>query len=155
MSLIARAEALLVDMLSAGPRSAAEILAAGQGANLTARTVQRASVALLVVKTKDGHGGWTWRLPTPEEPRPRVEQPDRAAVIAQRLLALERHRGKAAPIHAGDPRLRRWVAAGISDPNLREAYDRAVFALRGDGPVTVGFLDGFVAEVMALTVPPR
>lgn len=149
MSLIARAETLLADMLSAGPRSAAEILAAGQGANIGERTLQRASVALLVEKTKDGHGGWTWRLPVPEEPRQRDEQPDRAAVIAQRLRDLEQRRGKMAPIHAGDPRLRRWVAAGLSDPELREAYERAVFALRGDGPVTMGFLEGFVTEVMA------
>lgn len=149
MSSIAQAEALLADMLSAGPRSAAEILAAGQGANLSERTTQRAGEALGVVKSKDGHGGWTWRLPTPEEPRQQVEQPERAAVIARRLRDLEQRRGKAAPIYSADPRLRRWVAAGISDPELREAYDRAVFALRGDNPVTVGHLDGFVAEVMA------
>jgi len=68
---------------------------------------------------------------------------DRAEVIAARLRKLEAGRGKAAPIHASDPRLLRWVLASISDPDLREAYELAVFALEQAGskaPVTVGQL---------------
>jgi hypothetical protein len=76
---------------------------------------------------------------------------DRAKVIAARLRKLEDGRGKVAPIHAGDPRLLRWVAARISDPDLREAYDRAVTDIEGDGPVTAGYLDKFVTEVLTGT----
>lgn len=150
MNPVAQAEALLTDMLKAGPLAASEAFKAAAAAGLGERTVQRASQALGVAKAKNGHGGWTWRLPTPEESRPK-DEPGRAAVIAQRLRGLEKRRGKTAPIYAGDPRLCRWVAAGISDPDLREAYDRAVFALRGGGPVTVGFLEGFVAEIIGET----
>ncbi len=151
MNPVAQAEALLTDMLKAGPLAASEAFKAAAAAGLGERTVQRASQALGVAKAKNGHGGWTWRLPTPEEPRQQVEPPDRAAIIAKRLRELERRQGQVAPIYAGDPRLRRWAAAGIADPELREAYDRAVFALRGGGPVTVGFLEGFVAEIIGET----
>lgn len=76
---------------------------------------------------------------------------ERAEVIAARLRKLEAGRGKVAPIYASDPRLLRWVLASISDPDLREAYERAVFALeksRSQAPVTVGALAPFVEELM-------
>lgn len=68
---------------------------------------------------------------------------ERAETIAARLRKLEAGRGKVAPIHAMDRRLVGWVQSGITDPDLREAYERAVFALERGGstaPVTVGQL---------------
>lgn len=151
----------IAGMLAAGPRSAAEIIAAVEGDNITARTAQRAAVALGVVKSKTGlRGGWTWRLPADDADAPAASTPkdgevrvrvERAEAVAARLRMLEANRGKKAPIHALDPRLLRWVAAGISDPDLREAYERAVFDIKGGGPVTVGWLDEFVTEVLAET----
>jgi hypothetical protein len=164
---------MLADMLKGGPCPASEILAAAEGAGISERTAQRASGRLGVIKTRaEFRGGWTWALPDegakaesgvheqceagchPKE-TPRVAEAsgkvsgggDRARVIAERLRTLEACRGHSAPIHALDPRVRRWAAAGISDPDLREAYERAVYALRS-GPVTAGYLDGFVAEVI-------
>lgn len=149
MSPIDRATALLADLLKDGAREAAQILVAAEGANIAWRTMQRAAESLGVMKTRVAFRcGWTWRLPVPEESPAQTAQPVRAAVIAQRLRGWEQRRGKTAPIHAADPRVRRWAAAGISDPDLREAYEWAVFELRMDGPVTVGFLGQFVAEML-------
>lgn len=163
-----KACALVGNMLAAGPRNAAGILAAAEGAKISARTLQRAAISLGVQKTKAGfNGGWTWRLPTddagavtePEERsvpgsletvkvQSRVE-PSRAEVIAARLRKLEAGRGKVAPIYALDPRVIGWAGSGISDPDLREAYERAAADIGGDGPVTAGFLDPFVTQVIS------
>ncbi len=127
------------------------------------------------------NGGWTWRLPADEgtttdapaeqpascvlkdvEVQPRVEQGDpvkdreisdlsRAKVIAARIRRLEEIRGKKAPIYAQDSRVLRWAELGIRDPDLREAYERAVTALedaRSTAFLTAGFLDQFVWDVM-------
>jgi hypothetical protein len=75
--------------------------------------------------------------------------PSRAEVIAARLRKLEAGRGKVAPIHALDPRVKRWADSGISDPDLKEAYERAVTDIEGDGPVTAGFLDPIVMQVIS------
>lgn len=156
------ARVFLVDLLKAGPRPASEILATAEGANISGRTIQRASIGLGVVKTRAAfRSGWTWSLPA-QEPSTCPQQPerereaaptinDRAQVIATRLQKLEANRGMKAPIHAGDPRLLRWVAAGVSDPDLREAYERAAFSIEGDGPVTAGMLDRYINEVMRAT----
>lgn len=126
--------------------------------------------------------GWIWRLPaddgdtakTPsEQPAPgmlknvnvsaRVEptesvkdreisEPSRAVIIAARLRRLEEIRGKKAPIYAQDSRVMRWAEIGISDPDLREAYERAITALedaRNPAFVSVGFLDPFVMQVIS------
>lgn len=77
---------------------------------------------------------------------------ERAEIIAARLRKLEAGRGKVASIHAGDPRLLRWVQAGISDPDLREAYEQARYAMErshSQAPVTVGALLPFVEKVIA------
>lgn len=174
-SVAARACEKISGMLAAGPRSAAEIIAAVEGDGSTARTAQRAAISLGVVKAKAGlRGGWTWSLPADDAPteqapstptdgevRVRVAadrddgkvtgRVERAEVIAARLRKLEAGRGKTAPIYAADPRLLRWVEAGISDPDLREAYELAAFKIGGGGPVTVGYLDRFVSEVLAET----
>lgn len=60
---IEKAKAIVADMLKEGPRSSSEILAAGQGANVAERTIQRAAEQLAVVKQKHGNGGWVWALP--------------------------------------------------------------------------------------------
>lgn len=150
MSSIDRAVDLLADLLKDGAREAAQILVVTEGANIAWRTMQRAAESMGVVRSRPAYlGGWTWRLPVPEESPAQHPHPGRAAAIAQRLRGWEQRRGKMAPIHALDPRVCRWVAAGIGDPDLREAYERAVFALQGDGPLTVGHLDAFVCEMIA------
>ncbi len=126
--------------------------------------------------------GWIWRLPddggettkTPSEQpapgmlkhievEPRVEPPEslkdrkvsdlsRAKVIAARIRRLEEIRGKKAPIYAQDSRVLRWAELGIRDPDLREAYERAVTTLeetRSQAFVSVGFLDPFVMQVIS------
>lgn len=184
------AGALVADLLKDGPRNAAEILTAAEGANISERTIQRAAISLGASKTKAGFaGGWIWRLPVneggsedvpttqalstlrnikvPELQQSRIlgfdggpaiiehaepvkgreaSEPSRAQVIATRLRKLEAGRGKKAPIYAGDPRVLRWAQSGIGDPELREAYERAVFDMERDkkqGPVTAGILDPY------------
>lgn len=161
---------LVADLLKDGPRNAAEILAATEGANISERTIQRAAIALGVQKMKAGFdGGWTWRLPDDEggntdapieQPAPGVSnnvrvqptgEPSRAEVIAARLRKLEAGRGRVGPFYATDPRVIRWAQSGISDPDLREAYELAVFALEGEcspAPVTAGFLDKYIDQVL-------
>lgn len=76
---------------------------------------------------------------------------ERAKVIATRIRRLEAIRGKTAPIYPGDPRLLRWVDTGISDAELREAYELAVTKLEDDQsltPVVVSLIDPFVRDVM-------
>lgn len=77
--------------------------------------------------------------------------PERCQVVAQRIVKLEAQRGKTARIFASDTRVQAWVAAGIRDPELREAYELAVaqrIADRDDTPINAGFLDRFVAKVL-------
>lgn len=62
-SSMGKAVALLTDALKGGPCGAAEVLAKAKGAGISERTAQRAAERLQVVKTKDGNGGWQWRLP--------------------------------------------------------------------------------------------
>jgi hypothetical protein len=171
-----RACALVGNMLAAGPRNASEILAASEGDNISERTIQRAAIALGAVKTKAGfNGGWTWCLPADDggsramldelekdgsllsHPRedskgPATVEPSRAKVIAARLRRLEEIRGKKGPFYAEDSRVMRWAELGIRDPDLREAYERAVTALedaRSLAFVSAGFLDPFVMQVIS------
>lgn len=66
-SALGKAVAMLHGLLKDGPRDAAEILAAAEGAGIGERTVQRAADQLGVVKSKtDFRGGWTWALPAAE-----------------------------------------------------------------------------------------
>jgi hypothetical protein len=177
-----RACALVGNMLAAGPCDAAEIRAAAEGDNISERTMQRAAIALGVLKVKTGFaGGWIWRLPADDDEQALIsiqgitqgeasvnepqgeaiemglvkikEPPSRAEIIAARLRKLEAGRGRVAPIYAGDPRVIRWADSGISDSDLREAYERAATDIRGTGPVTAGFLDPFVMQVIRETAP--
>lgn len=172
-SAAGRACALVGNMLAAGPRNTAEILTAAEGANISERTIQRAAIALGVQKVKVGfNGGWAWSLPaddggTVDSPTEQpatgmlntvkvstTVEPSRAEVIAARLRKFEAGRGKKAPIYAGDPRVLRWAQSGIGDPDLREAYECAVFDLvstKSPAPVTAGLLDRFVMQAIANT----
>lgn len=166
-----RACALVGNMLAEGPRDAAEIRAAAEGAKISERTIQRAAITLGVEKSKAGFNrGWTWSLPADDgaavdsptaqpasgvlntDKVPARVEPSRAEVIAARLRKLEAGRGKVAPIYGQDPRVIRWAESGISDPDLREAYELAVYALVRDGsqePVTAGFLNAFIGQVIS------
>lgn len=166
-----RACALVDNMLAAGPRDAAEIRAAAEGAKISERTIQRAAIVLGVQKSKAGFNrGWTWSLPADdggtvdaptEQPAPCMlsatrgpapVEPSRSEVIAARLRKLEAGRGKMAPIYGQDPRVIRWAESGISDPDLREAYELAVYALVREGsqePVKAGFLNAFIEQVIS------
>lgn len=77
---------------------------------------------------------------------------DRGKTLAARLSKLEAKRsGKALRYSGADPRVKAWVAAGITDPQFREAYEIAVeerIAASDLSPVNPGFLDIFVAKVM-------
>ena len=158
MTAAGRACALVGNMLAAGPRDAAEILAAAEGAKISRRTIQRSAAVLGVVKVKEGlAAGWSWSL-APKRPaasgRVASIDPARAETIAARLRKLEAGRGKVAPIYAGDPRVKQWADSGISDPAMREAYERAVYDLqraRSQAPVTAGFLDRYVMQEVANT----
>lgn len=72
---------------------------------------------------------------------------DRAEVIATRLRKLEAGRGRKAPIYAADPRVIAWVTAGLSDPDLKEAYELAT--ADHTGMLTAGILSRYINEVMA------
>lgn len=136
MNQIDRAVALLADLLKDGACDAAEILIAAEGDNLNERTMQRAAESLGVVREKTGFdGGWTWALPGPVEVR---QDRSRAEVIASRLRKLEATKGRRAPIYAQDPRLVRMVEAGITDADLKEAYEMATTF--DNAPLTVGRL---------------
>lgn len=80
-----------------------------------------------------------------------ADQVERAETLAARIRKLEKNRGKSCAIHGKDPRVLRWVAAGLSDPDLREAYDLAVAQRDSDedpAPINAGFLDVFVAKLL-------
>lgn len=167
MSPLDQACTLLADLLKDGPRNAGEILAAAEGANISERTMQRAAEQMGVIKAKAGFdGGWNWALPAEGakaesgiqgqcdaremsnyvQVPPKVEpEPSRAEVIAARLRKLEAARGMKGPFYPQDARIKSWVQAGISDPDLKEAYERATTEHRG--MLTAGILDGYVNEV--------
>lgn len=168
MSPLDQACTLLADLLKDGPRNAAEILAAAEGANISERTMQRAAEQMGVIKAKAGFdGGWNWALPAEGakaesgfqgedtaggmsnhvKVSSRVEpEPSRAAIIAARLRKLEAARGMKGPFYPQDSRIKAWVRAGISDPDLKEAYEWAT--AEHHGMLTAGILDGYVNEVL-------
>lgn len=75
----------------------------------------------------------------------------RCKTLADRLTKAEASRARSFKFSAADHRLRAWVTAGITDPQLREAYDMAVTQREADGDqaaVNTGFLDIFVAKLL-------
>lgn len=171
MSTAEQAETLLADLLTDGPRPAADVMAAAANAGTSPRSIQRASIALGVVKTRTAlRSAWTWTLPDDEAeetkapssgealatiaapaecPKVSKEFTDRANVIATRLRKLEANKGKKAPIYAQDRRVIRWVEAGIGDSDLKEAYEMAT--TDHTGMLTAGIMDKYVSEVMKET----
>lgn len=76
----------------------------------------------------------------------------RCKTLAERLTKLEAGRGLDFKIRDSNPNLRAWVAAGITDPQLREAYDLALEQRRRDqdaGAINPKFLHIFVQKVMS------
>lgn len=76
---------------------------------------------------------------------------ERCKVLADRLTKLEKGRGLDFKIRDSNPDLRAWVTAGITDPQLREAYDLALEQrMRGQdlGAINPKFLHIFVRKVM-------
>ncbi len=72
------------------------------------------------------------------------------ARFAQLLGAWEHDRGKAAAFRPDDPLLLAWAVAGVSELELRAAYDRAVkrrTKTHDDAPVNPGLLDVMLPEV--------
>lgn len=62
-----RASELLAEMLKEGPRNAAEIRAAAEGAGISERSMQVAAERMGAVKSKAGFaGGWIWSMPVTE-----------------------------------------------------------------------------------------
>lgn len=71
--------------------------------------------------------------------------------IAQLIREWEKERGKASKVTSGDPRLSVWSAKGVTDEQLREAYDLAAADRdhkQDITPINAGFLDTFVAKVL-------
>ncbi len=63
----------------------------------------------------------------------------------------EKDRGKASKVTSSDPRLAVWSAKGVTDAQLREAYDLAAADRdhkQDVTPINAGFLDTFVAKVL-------
>lgn len=164
-----QAGALLLSLLADGPKPAAEILAAAEGAKIARRTLQLEATKLGVLRAKPKFSaGWTWALPDSEgqEAPERLEEPmvpeaaapaddteavvERAKAIAGRLSKLEERRTRIrSRIHWQDPRIQAWAAAGVRDYQLREAYDLATSDPDWDGPLTASILSRFVDMVMA------
>lgn len=73
-----------------------------------------------------------------------------AVRFALAIRGWEKERGKVTAIQPADPRLTAWGDAGVTDDQLRIAYDLAVDARNTEGDTTAinaGFLDVFVAKV--------
>jgi hypothetical protein len=83
-------------------------------------------------------------------------EPTREGVIAAWLIAQERAAGRQATgITSFDPKLRAWVAEGVEDSTIAEAYRMAVEAkvARSDrGPLNVGFIDLKLRDLLAKSV---
>lgn len=76
---------------------------------------------------------------------------DRCKIIADRLTGLEAKRGIEFKFSPNVAKLMEWVRVGVTDPQLREAYELAL-AQRikaGDpSPINYGFMDTFIRKVM-------
>lgn len=87
---------------------------------------------------------------SPSSPSPIFQ--DRGKTLAARLAKLEASRvGKPVRFSDKHPAVQAWVDAGITDPQLREAYEIAVSERIETGdpaPINAGFLDVFVAKVL-------
>jgi hypothetical protein len=174
-----QAGALLLSLLADGPKPAAEILAAAEGAKIAKRTIQLVATQMGVIRSKANFGaGWVWGLPdeTPKVP-PSVGEgqgteqaaqgegdkvqprggPDQAQSVVERAKFIaamlnkreERRIKERGRFHWQDDRVQQWAAAGVRDYQLKEAYDLAASADEFTGAVTVGLLGRYLQTVMA------
>lgn len=77
--------------------------------------------------------------------------PDGPARFAVLIRRWEKERGKASRTTSSDPRLAIWAEKGVTEAQLREAYDMAVAdrELNGDTTaVSAGFIDVFLTKVL-------
>lgn len=77
--------------------------------------------------------------------------PSRSAQILTKISSWEAARGLVSKILTSNKLLAAWVAAGINDGQLREAYEMAVserVRQNDRTPINAGFLDTFVAKVL-------
>ncbi len=90
-------------------------------------------------------------LPPPPDSE-KNEPTERPVQIAVALRAWEKSRGKASKITSSNPILHAWAEAGVTDSQLREAYEIALADREAKGDITAinaGFLDLFVARVLS------
>ncbi|MEI2416195.1 hypothetical protein V8Z80_08425 [Orrella sp. JC864] len=76
---------------------------------------------------------------------------DRSVDLVVLLRGWEKARGRKPAGTSSDPRVKAWAKAGVTDAQLREAYDLAVADrehAQDPGTITPGFLDVFVAKVL-------
>lgn len=75
----------------------------------------------------------------------------RCKTVADRLTGLEAKRGIEFKFSPLEKRLVGWVQAGVTDPQLREAYELALAQRVKDGSpaaINYGFMDTFIRKVM-------
>lgn len=102
--------------------------------------------------------------PTTTSPPPPVEiqkpsssviekNEERCKVVAKRLTDMEAKRGITFNFRANETRLVAWVASGVTDPQLREAYELALAERERAGElasaINYGFLKKFIDKVLA------
>lgn len=94
--------------------------------------------------------------PTPpateaENPKPPDRAVERNVQFSVLLRGWERDRGKFAKITSSAPQLLEWASKGVTDAQLREAYDLAVEMRKAkgdDGAVNAGIVDTFLAQIL-------
>lgn len=90
-----------------------------------------------------------------EKTQPPAKAVDRTTQIAVLLRGWERDRGKSAKVTSATPQIREWASKGVTDAQLREAYELAVEMrkVKGDeGAINAGIVDTFLAQI--LNPPP-
>lgn len=79
----------------------------------------------------------------------------RTGQIALQIRALDKSRNKRSAITSQHPKVLEWAKAGVTDTQIREAYDLAASAREADGDagsINANYLDSFVRKV--LNPPP-
>lgn len=89
--------------------------------------------------------------PTPPDVEKPNTLPDGPARFAVLIRKWEKERGKSSKTTSSDPRLMAWTEKGVTDDQLREAYDLAVAdrELANDRTaINAGFLDAILVKVL-------
>lgn len=77
--------------------------------------------------------------------------PSRFLEITKLLCHLETERGKEIKVFSSDGYVKGWVAAGVTDAQIREAHGFAVAEREREGasnPIMPAYLDAFIARIM-------